>query len=53
MVKDYPNVRIQGKGNSKDQTNGPNFEAPKGIVSTHSRLGVNKHCEGYVTSFLY
>ena len=29
MVKYYPNVRSQGKGNDRAQQNGPNFEAPK------------------------
>ena len=29
MVRDFPNVRIQGKGNSQAQSSGPNSEVPK------------------------
>ena len=29
MVRDCPNVSIQGKGNSQGQPNGPSSEAPK------------------------
>ena len=29
MMKDFPNMRSQGKGNGQDQPNGPNSEALK------------------------
>ena len=42
MAKMCPNVRRQGNGNGQAQPSGLSSEGPKGTLSMHSRLGVNK-----------